>query len=71
MDSDEKLKQAIRAKRESKSIDFKEKFDPTSDCDWCEVVKDIVAIANSEGGFIIIGLRNIWNSDQSGYFRYY
>jgi len=44
------IQKALTAKRESKSVEFKETFDPTSPGDWCEVVKDIVAIANSGGG---------------------
>lgn len=46
------------AKRESKYLDFKEKFDITQAQDWCEIIKDIVAIANSGGGCILIGAKN-------------
>lgn len=49
---------ALTAKRESKRIDFKSAFDPESTGDWCEFVKDIVAMANSGGGVIVIGLDN-------------
>ena len=49
---------ALRAKRESKLIDFKSAFDPDAAGDWCEFVKDIVAMANSGGGAIVIGLDN-------------
>jgi hypothetical protein len=47
------------AKRESKHIEFKQGFDPNSAQDWCEVIKDIVAIANSGGGVIVFGLDNV------------
>ena len=47
-----------KAKRESKYIEFKEKFDINSSQDWCEIIKDIVAIANSGGGAIIFGVNN-------------
>jgi Schlafen, AlbA_2 len=50
------IQRALTAKRESKYIEFKDKFDPNSSGDWCEIVKDIVAIANSGGGIIIFGL---------------
>ena len=50
------IQKALTAKRESKSVEFKETFDPTSPGDWCEVVKDIVAIANSGGGIIVFGV---------------
>ena len=52
------IEAAIGAKRESKYLDFKEKFDPKSSKDWCEIIKDIVAMANSGGGMIIIGVKN-------------
>jgi len=59
------IKKAKKAKRESKYIDFKEKFDIDSSQDWCEVIKDIVAIANSGGGGIIFGVNN--DGNLSGY----
>jgi hypothetical protein len=34
---------ALSAKRESKSIEFKQQFDINSGGDWCEVIKDLVA----------------------------
>jgi len=52
------FEKAKNAKRESKHIEFKEKFDPASNEDWCEIVKDIVALANSGGGCILIGVKN-------------
>ena len=52
------LKKAQSSKRESRSIEFKEKFDVSSSQDWCEIIKDIVAITNSGGGIILLGLNN-------------
>lgn len=49
---------ALRAKRESKSVDFKRSFEPGAAADWCELIKDIVAMANTGGGAIIIGVAN-------------
>lgn len=49
---------AIFAKRESKSVDFKRSFDPDGASDWCELIKDLVAMANSGGGTILIGVDN-------------
>ena len=46
------------AKRESRYIDFKEVFDPAKTGDWCEVIKDLVAMANSGGGVILFGVQN-------------
>ncbi len=59
------LKKAQQAKRESKYVDFKEQFDPNSSRDWKELVKDIVAMANSGGGVIVFGVRN--NGTPSGH----
>jgi hypothetical protein len=50
------IQRALAAKRESKYIEFKDTFDPNSARDWCGIVKDIVAIANSGGGIILFGL---------------
>jgi hypothetical protein len=57
-DSDRFLERAREAKRESKFVEFKEKFDPADDGEWIELIKDFVALANTGGGVIVIGLRN-------------
>ena len=62
----------LQAKRESKHLDFKEEFNPSFDSDWCEIIKDIVAFANSGGGVIMIGLQNNGtpsNKDVSGFLH--
>jgi len=51
-------KKALKAKRESKYVEFKETFDPSQPRDWCEIIKDIVALANSGGGIILVGVNN-------------
>jgi len=50
------VKRALHATRESKHIEFKRGFDPASPGEWCEIVKDIVALANSGGGVVVFGL---------------
>ncbi len=52
------LEELLARKRESKSLDFKGQFDPDSEGDWCEIIKDIAAFANSGGGALLIGLDN-------------
>jgi predicted HTH transcriptional regulator len=52
------LEKARTAKRETRFMEFKESFNPNSDQDWCEIMKDIVAIANSGGGVIVFGIKN-------------
>ena len=59
------LAKAKTAKRETKRLEFKEQFDLKSEKDWCEILKDIVAIANSGGGLLVVGLRS--NGTPSGW----
>jgi hypothetical protein len=47
---------ARSAKRESKTVDFKERFDPDDAADWPELIKDFMAMANSGGGLIVVGV---------------
>jgi schlafen family protein len=54
----ELIDKGLKAKRESKYVDFKRLFNPASAGEWCELIKDIVAMANSGGGIILIGLDN-------------
>jgi hypothetical protein len=59
------LDRAESAKRESRNLDFKEQFDPAAAGEWCELVKDFVAMANSGGGVIVIGVRNDGKSSRA------
>lgn len=52
------IEKAKNAKRESKYIEFKDRFDTNSSHDWCEIIKDIIAMANSGGGCILFGVNN-------------
>lgn len=52
------LQRALAAKRESKYVDFKAELDFSEPHSWCEIVKDIVAMANSGGGVLLVGLNN-------------
>ena len=40
---------------ECDTLEFKDRFDPKNTGDWCELIKDIVALANSGGGRIVVG----------------
>lgn len=55
---DSLLEKALVAKRESKQVEFKEVLDVASNQDWCEIVKDVVALANSGGGVILFGVNS-------------
>jgi hypothetical protein len=46
------------AKGESRSLDFEERFDPKDSSEWLELIKDFVAMANSGGGVIVVGVSN-------------
>ncbi len=55
---DRLLSQLTAAQKETGQIDFKSTFDPTSKQDWCEIVKDLVAMANTRGGVIVVGVND-------------
>jgi len=48
------LQRAAEAQRESKRIAFEEDFDAAREGDWIELVKDVVALANSGGGIVVV-----------------
>ena len=52
------IESGLSADKETASIEFKENFDISSSRDWCEIIKDIIAIANTGGGVIVIGLND-------------
>jgi len=54
----ELIQRALSAKRESKNFDFKGECDLAIPGAWCEIIKDIVAMANTGGGVIVVGLDN-------------
>lgn len=47
---------ALAASKESGGIDFKAEADFSAPHTWCELVKDVVAVTNSGGGAIVVGL---------------
>ena len=49
------IHRAQEGQRESRNLDFKVGFDIGSKEDWCEIIKDIVAFANSGGGALVLG----------------
>lgn len=59
------LQKAQSVDKETKEIEFKETFSADSTRDWCEIVKDIIAISNSGGGCILIGVKNDGASSDS------
>lgn len=55
---EQSVEQALHATRESRRIEFKREFSAVTPGAWCELLKDVAAIANSGGGIIVIGLEN-------------
>lgn len=48
----------VKATSEAKRLEFKSQFNVHLPSFWCELIKDIVALANSGGGTLAIGLNN-------------
>ena len=55
---DPRVTKCLSAKRESRSVEFKEQFAPSDARQCLEVLKDIIAIANSGGGTLAVGIDN-------------
>jgi predicted HTH transcriptional regulator len=51
-------KRARLAQRESKYLDFKADFDVSDKGAWAELIKDVVAMANTGGGVIVFGVND-------------
>ncbi len=58
------LDEFLTAECETANLNYKSSFDPKSKRDWCELLKDVVAMANSGGGVIIVGIND--DGSQSG-----
>jgi len=58
MPEKKKLTDALARTSECADVDFKESFDPTNSGEWLEIIKDVVAMANTGGGTILIGVND-------------
>ena len=56
MSDAERLRGALEASSESQAVQFWLSFDGSVERDWLVLVRDVVAIANSGGGAIVIGV---------------
>jgi predicted HTH transcriptional regulator len=52
----ELIDKALSSTSESRAVEFKAGLDPTSPGEWCELIKDLVAMANTGGGLVLIGV---------------
>jgi hypothetical protein len=48
------VKRAAEAKRSSKRVELKERFDPNANDAQLELVRDVAAMANSGGGVVVL-----------------
>jgi hypothetical protein len=70
---DPRVEKCLSAKRETKSVEFKQELQPGDPAQFLEILKDIIAIANSGGGTLAIGLDNSGNpsgKDVAGVLSY-
>ena len=63
--NDSRITEALINRTELADVDFKASFDPTSTREWVEIVKDLVAMANSGGGAILVGIADDGTSSGS------
>lgn len=54
----ERVAGALLVQMETRDVEFKQVFDPGSTRDWCELLKDMFALANSGGGVVVFGVDN-------------
>lgn len=52
------LERALQANQESQTLDFKSSLNVESKGEWLELIKDMIAMANSGGGIILVGLHD-------------
>jgi hypothetical protein len=55
---DDDVRYLLKFKGERPKLDYKSAYDDSEKRDAVEIVKDIVAMANTEGGFIVLGAEN-------------
>ncbi len=56
--SPEIFRKLINFKEEVAELDYKKSFDPNLKRDWLRLAKHIIAMANTRGGYIILGVSN-------------
>lgn len=54
---EELVEKGLTQKRESKYVEFKSRFDGDTKA-WCDLVKEVIALANTQGGVIVYGLES-------------
>jgi predicted HTH transcriptional regulator len=54
--TEQKVGELVTRKRESAKLDYKQEWEPQRRRDVVELTKDLVAMANTAGGYVVIGL---------------
>jgi hypothetical protein len=56
--TDEALETVLTSREETTLVDFKLDFHPTEEREWLEITKDVMAFANTFGGYLAFGVRD-------------
>ena len=56
--SEEAIEYLLNYREEDTHIDFKEAFHGNEERDWLEITKDIMAFANTNGGYLLFGVKD-------------
>ena len=56
--SEEAVAFLLRYREETTLVDFKVDFLPEDEKHWLDITKDVMAFANTEGGYLVFGVRN-------------
>ncbi|HYA29502.1 MAG TPA: ATP-binding protein [Acidobacteriota bacterium] len=56
--SDKAIQYLIEHKEEDRLVDYKEAFDPVLEKAWLDLNIDVVAFANTYGGFLVLGIKD-------------
>ncbi len=51
-----KIEELLTRKRESAKLDYKQEWDPQRNRDVLELTKDLVSMANTAGGYVVLGM---------------
>jgi predicted HTH transcriptional regulator len=54
--TEQKINELLTRKRESAKLDYKQEWDPQRNRDVLELTKDLVSMANTAGGYVVIGM---------------
>src|SRR5437879_2874711 len=56
--SDEVMAALLKMEEETDYVDFKMAFHAGEEREWLEITKDVIAFANTHGGYLVFGVKN-------------